>query len=387
MNPHIKNGKHRRRWPGLFLTGLIGLALALFLAESISRFVFKKNVEALAMSDSDLYYYYDKDGVRHHIPNKVGYERMWNGDGKAEFRINSLGFRGGEISIPKPPGTTRILFLGDSITLGGRLPQEVIFVERVAQKLKAKLKNFIEVINAGTGDVGLLEEEETLKTKGLNLSPDVVILCWYLNDGRPPVGFPEETIYKNPAIRWFNEQGILKKSYLFGFLYDAMRRFLVKRQIGLMDSKNRRFDWAEPYMKGEWVNDPKAFEELIRLARYDWGDAWNEKSQIMMFQKIKSLRDMTVARNARFGVVALPLHAQIYAAFEAPLVDAPQTKLIEFCRQENIPCLNLLPALRKHKAEALFYDNCHYTPRGNEIVAEEIFHQAATLLSTEKGVF
>lgn len=45
----------------------------------------------------------------------------------AEYRhihINSLGFRGREIDVPKPPGTIRIAFLGDSMMLGADVPEE-----------------------------------------------------------------------------------------------------------------------------------------------------------------------------------------------------------------------------------------------------------------------
>jgi hypothetical protein len=37
---------------------------------------------------------------------------------RIDYRINNLGFRGGDISIEKPRGVRRILCLGDSITFG-----------------------------------------------------------------------------------------------------------------------------------------------------------------------------------------------------------------------------------------------------------------------------
>src|SRR5207244_4088085 len=47
--------------------------------------------------------------------------------GKANFigvpvAINSLGLRGDEISVPKPPRTVRIVAVGDSITFGYGIP-------------------------------------------------------------------------------------------------------------------------------------------------------------------------------------------------------------------------------------------------------------------------
>ena len=84
------------------------------------------------------------------------------------------------------------------------------------------------------------------------------------------------------------------------------------------------------------------------------------------------MRDFVRARGVKFAIVALPLHAQVYARFDAPIVDEPQRELLAFCRESGIPCLDLLATLRARRAEQPYYDNCHYTPRGNEIVARLI---------------
>ncbi|MFH2204815.1 MAG: hypothetical protein ABIJ96_17000 [Elusimicrobiota bacterium] len=346
-----------------------GVAAGLLAAEGASRILFKKNVAELAMTEADLYYYYDPAGVRRHIPNKKGYERMWNNQGKAEFRINPYGFRGREIPRKKPPGVFRILFLGDSITLGGRLPEEEIFVERVGRTLG---DGEYQVINAGFGDIGLAEEDEVLRTTGIGLEPDLVVLCWYLNDGRPPVGFPEEVVYGNPLIRWFHRSGLLRRSYLMGLLYGTLRKSLVTQQIKLSATQSKRFAWTRTYMEGAWVKDTSAFNKLVHQARFDWGDAWNADSRRAMFKRIRAMRDFARGRGAKFSLVMLPLHAQVYATIPSPVIDEPQKELAEFCRSAGIPCLDLLPTLRAVKHTQIFYDNCHYTPKGNALVADII---------------
>ena len=50
--------------------------------------------------------------------------------------INAHGFRGDEISAPKPPGVRRLVFIGDSVTYGGgRVSDEQLFTELVAARL------------------------------------------------------------------------------------------------------------------------------------------------------------------------------------------------------------------------------------------------------------
>ncbi|MBI5241924.1 MAG: SGNH/GDSL hydrolase family protein [Elusimicrobia bacterium] len=366
-----QNPRTPRRSQALLLV-LAGTVLALGLGEALCRWSFRKDVAALAFSESDLFYYTDREGFRRNIPNRTGYERLWNDHGRAEFRINSLGFRGPDLRLEKPAGTFRILFLGDSITLGGRLPEDVIWVSRVARALGPGY----EAANAGASDVGLVEEERTLREAGLKIAPDLVVLGWYLNDGRPPVGFPDEVVFRHPVIRWFNRQAWLRKSHLAAFIYEKTRQTVVRRQLRLMDASNHRFEWAGDYMAGRWAADPAAFESLVRKARFDWGDAWDERSLAGMADRIVGLRDLAAGRGARFAVVMLPVHAQVYTGAASPLTDLPQRRLGERLRQAGIPVLDLLahlrPHVRTHPSEKVFYDQCHYTPDGNGVVADAI---------------
>jgi len=99
---------------------------------------------------------------------------------KSRIRINSFGFRGRR-SGPKTGRTTRIFFLGDSITLGEAAGDDVRQPRR--RRVGRARSTHYEVINAGVGDVGLYEEEETLKTRAQG-QPDVV--CFVVSERRPP---------------------------------------------------------------------------------------------------------------------------------------------------------------------------------------------------------
>ncbi|MBI4376588.1 MAG: SGNH/GDSL hydrolase family protein [Elusimicrobia bacterium] len=363
MRKNTARGAPRRGWLVVALSSIFCFSGA----ELLLGILYRRNLEQLRFDASDLYYYYDQNGHRRHIPGKIGYERMWNDQGKAEFRINSLGFRGPEISLEKRPGVKRILFIGDSITLGGRLPEEETFVWRVGHALGPSF----EVLNAGVGDVGLIEQEATLR-ESLKLKPDLVLLCWFLNDGRPPAGFPDEIVFKNKLIGWFNRQAWLKKSHLAGFFYERLRSTLVKRQAESMALENQRFAWVRPYQAGYWVKDEAAFRELVDSARFDWGDAWNEQSLARSAARIVSMRDSARRAGSRFALFALPVHAQVYAETDTKLAQRPQRYMAEVAAGADIPFLDLLPSLRRERGRPLFYDHCHYTPPGNGVVADEI---------------
>ncbi len=98
---------------------------------------------------------------------------------------NSLGFRDREHSIEKPPGTYRILVLGDSITQGfGIEANEDVFTSVLETKLRTKGVN-AEVLNFGVSGYNTEQEVETLREKGVPFDPDLVVLAFCANDTAP----------------------------------------------------------------------------------------------------------------------------------------------------------------------------------------------------------
>ena len=63
-----------------------------------------------------------------------------------DVATNSLGLRDREIDSARKPGTTRILMLGDSITLGWGVPQDLTVSQRLDRALRPE---GVEVINSG----------------------------------------------------------------------------------------------------------------------------------------------------------------------------------------------------------------------------------------------
>ena len=354
----------------LLLSG--SLIVALLLAEGIAYLVYSKNVASTALSDSDNFDYGDQGGMKRHIPNKIGYEIAWNYQGKAKVRINSLGFRGPEVASPKPKSTYRILFLGDSITFGGRAHEEDIFVTKTGQYLDQIDPRTIEPVNAGMTDIGFTEEEHILRETGLSVRPDLVVFCWYLNDNRPPQGFPEERIYNDPALQWFHHRTLIRRSYLAGMIYARYLRHLQEKALDRLAYTDLRNVWIPTYNEEKWKTDPDTFKKLVDQARFDWGDPWIDEGMQQTLVSIDRLRKISAEGGADFAVVALPVHAQIYTEFENEFVLYPQTAMQEWCHRQDIPFMSLASVFRNLKHLEILYDQCHYTPTGNIIAAKAI---------------
>lgn len=98
-------------------------------------------------------------------------------------RINSFGLRGREIERAKPAGEFRILFLGDSVTFGFGLPEELAIAGLTELVLNQNASGFrVVCLNAGVAGYSTWQEVDYLKAEGLLLKPDLVVLQFSFND-------------------------------------------------------------------------------------------------------------------------------------------------------------------------------------------------------------
>ena len=96
--------------------------------------------------------------------------------------FNAQGFRGPECEIPKPPGTYRIVFIGDSFTEGLQVAYDELYSARLVESLTAMdvpHAKQVEAVNLGVSGQGPAKHLITLIEKGLEFEPDLVIeqLC------------------------------------------------------------------------------------------------------------------------------------------------------------------------------------------------------------------
>jgi lysophospholipase L1-like esterase len=103
-------------------------------------------------------------------------------------KINSLGFRGEEISLEKPSGVYRIVAIGGSTTFGVYLPYNETYPYFLQGKLREDLNTpAIEVVNAGLTGSTTAESLHRLFTQVLPIQPDMVIIYHGYNDLFPRV--------------------------------------------------------------------------------------------------------------------------------------------------------------------------------------------------------
>lgn len=362
----IERGGEKKKRLKLFLLGLVlflaaGAAILVgfevYLRLNRTRIIQRPRGGSLSLLESDAEFLIDYTPKgRRLIPDSrvlIKNHRISGRD--VVMEINSLGFRGEEIPRDKLPDEFRVLVLGDSITWASYLPEEETYVKRLEGYLqKPRPGRKVKVINAGVGDIGLKEELDILKERGLAARPDLVILAFYLNDSRPPWGFSgelgkrgwlrrhsllAETIYKNIKLRrWIKEQG------------------------------EDRLAWTSAMNKLNWSSDRGTFLRLAALAKYDWGAAWDPASWEVIDRGLEELQSLSQRNNFTVFVAALPVAFQVYAAF---LEDTPQRILREKVSRRGFLYLDLLPFLRKYREgeKDLYYDWCHPTGKTADFIA------------------
>lgn len=103
---------------------------------------------------------------------------------KANIKINSLGFRGPDIIVPKPEGSTRLLFIGGSTTFCAEVSNnEMVWPHIVSNNIKtAYPKQKIDYINGGMGGYRTATSIRNLKYRLAQYKPDVIVIYHATND-------------------------------------------------------------------------------------------------------------------------------------------------------------------------------------------------------------
>lgn len=101
---------------------------------------------------------------------------IWNEKG-IQIRINSLGLRGPEITIPKPEGVRRLLTVGDSAVFGFGVSEETVFSQVAANILNEQNTEVkIESINGAIPGYSTVQSINLLELRTWQTDPDLVVV-------------------------------------------------------------------------------------------------------------------------------------------------------------------------------------------------------------------
>lgn len=332
-----------------------------------------------------------------HIPGQAGY---WTKAPEPVYvEINSHGFRGPDRPLDKPPGTYRIVIIGDSYVEAFSVPFEETLSSRLERRLRAKGYP-VEAVALGVSDFGTAQELLLLEREGLRYQPDLVVLAFAHND--PANNHP--LLHRNTDRPYFRltDQGRLERlpyrmeSDSRGPVRDFLRRHLriytffpkrVREAVRRLRNKTAREGPAK--LQNHFELYPTAQEPLGR-------EAWE-----LTFALLKEFRRKVEASGAEFVLLEIPFKGQVEKRYwekflanypevrqrEADFENQePQRLLGDFCRKERMRCLILLPTFQKAAAkgwELFGHRDFHWNAAGNRLAAEALLAAVEPIIRSE----
>ena len=311
---------------------------------------------------------------------------------------NGYGYRGSEYPFQRT-SKKRLLFLGDSFVWGFGVENKEIFTS----VMEAKLNNSTEIVNTGVSGYGNDQEYLLWQKKGHQWSPDHVILMitvftdywdnmspirygypkpvfWLGTDGKLKllnVPVPKiDTSLKNQKQETISHQSklvenILAYSELANLLVHLAAKFDLSRSI--MES-NKIIPHREPGFEWEY---PPFSVTLNNKEKRNWN---------VMFSLIKKLHGDVAQKGAKLSVVIIPSITQVYPELWEDFLrntseanatnlnpNIPNKRITEWCKNNNIPVIDLLPGLKDAALSNpyLYYPvNRHWTPDGHAAAAD-----------------
>jgi hypothetical protein len=357
------------------------LFFCLVLFEGIVRFIEPREVAR--------YFFVQPDSVLHHrfIPNVKS--RFKTSSFDTQYDINSFGLRDKEYSIKKPGGSTRILMVGDSFTEGIGVEASETFSKVLEGLLNGAGTNArYEVINAGVGSYSPLPEYLYLKTAGLNLNPDIVVLNLDLSDMYDDLQYTRLARFDTAGLPlgvspdpvrvdenwWSRKLGTVKN-----FLRQNTRMYnFITLRIG------RYFEGTEH--EGRALGDIRWDKYAMLRPNYIYKDQdWSLTRNYILL-----IRDMLKRQGVRFVLTVYPYGLQVstrefnvgrqFWGFRPDSLYStqPQDSVEVFCKREDIEVINACTAFRE-ASQSLYPmyidDNGHWTATGQRVFAQILFRE------------
>jgi len=136
-----------------------------------------------------------------------------------DFFTDDRGYRVGGAGVVRPaaaegdaePPTARVLFLGDSVTLGWGVDDEHTWVRRVEAGGRAPDGRPLECLNAGHMGYDSVQEADLMRAWAPAVRPEVVVVNFFLNDLNPsgarfdrprPADRPQPSEWDKRWFRW-----------------------------------------------------------------------------------------------------------------------------------------------------------------------------------------
>lgn len=220
----------------------------------------------------------------------------WSGLASRDSSAHWVQFRTDENGFRNPPGLreAEIVFIGDSFTEAGNVPEADTFVQQAGQQLGVK------VANLGRGWYGPQQELIVLKRWGLPYQPKVVV--WVFFEGNDVQDAEKYAIRMDRSSNWLTggerwrrpAWGWVKRVRTFRLLFGLYEQ-VAKRPL---EGKLQGSDGRQEIIEFHYRHDPRVLETHRR--------GWRETQA-----SLREARDLCGAAGIRLVVMAIPFKLRV----------------------------------------------------------------------------
>jgi lysophospholipase L1-like esterase len=318
----------------------------------------------------------------HHL-NRPGDYVLPKPDGTTVAHVNALQLRGPERQREKPPGTRRILMLGDSFTFGISVRDEETFSALLEERLSSGAQP-VEVLNGGTDSAAAIVSACHFRNYFGQLDPDLVVLNVDMSDPMQEIAYRLEST-RGRLLQMELVPLAVEESCFRGADGWAATSLFLGRQLVY----HARFS-----LPGGSSSLDEALRNGRRLLAHTTADFTGDRRELLapLVESIAELDSQVRARGARLLVTTYPWGHQVAARewagarhqFDLPperaLSDETVRVLEQACRDRGIAFLDAFPRFRAYRGEALLYNrvDMHWTPAGHRVMAEALEERIRT---------
>ena len=295
---------------------------------------------------------------------------------------NRYGQRSSEVSLPKPPGTLRLLVLGDSFTVGANVEEREAYPQVLEQLLRRRLGPRVEVVNCGVGGWQPFQYAEYYEHYGRPFGPDAVLVGFFVgNDTFDPSASVEQmpTAVLGRRVSRQEASRPLVGLKVLAYTHSHLARLILGKRYVTLDFRRRDGrDFTAQYLE---IQRSRMSNHL----RLDPGRRRDALNAVLQVTRIKRLADEA---SVPVFVVLIPDEIQINEDLQARLfaggggaydLDMPQKMLKALFGEHGIPTIDLLPAFRRDP-RCLYMNDTHWTPEGHALAAASIAEELAPRL-------
>ncbi len=316
---------------------------------------------------------------------------------------NAAGFRGPEITLDKPQGTTRVAVIGDSVAWGLGVEAHQTYSAVLPGMLQARTDDPWEVVNMGVPGYGTVQIVEHFRERGLAYQPDVVVYGYWFNDfhqfGCNDYHFPFFSglrasaweLYVTALLRWPWVEGsrdLLLGSQIVLRVVDLRWRLDTHAWQRHNEAAARMgLDAQDPELQrfyGSWAQittelGSRADVEFLDAFLMDHYGRTAQESFVDYWRALHELKALCQERDIPLVMLVTPVLRDVDAYDYQPLHDWVAT----LAEHLDIELVDTLPAFRQanyHTPMPLDGgppDVAHPTPEGHRIIAEVLAERLA----------